>query len=112
MSDDVTSVDALDTPIERATIDRLPLIVLDSWLETVRARRLLVVQKLQATRRAKRVAQISDIVLKYNKQYERSKAQLAKLDEQLEKIEASVDKLRAMELELEDHELEQVEEVE
>ena len=92
----------LDTPINRATIDQLPIATLDNWLTEIRSRRLVVVQKLQDVKEAKRRVYLNDVQDKYNKMYERVKGNLSKLDEAVEKIEVNITKLRALELELTD----------
>jgi hypothetical protein len=93
---------SLDTPIHRATIDQLPISVLDTWLTEVRARRLSVVRKLEGVREAKRLVRMTELADKYTKLYDRVKANIVKIDDYMEKIEANINKLRALELELSD----------
>lgn len=91
-----------DTPIHRATIDVLPIDVLDEWLSKIRDRRLVVVNKLASVRAAKKAARLIEISEKYSKLYDRIKKSLSKLDEDIEKNEININKLRALELELHD----------
>lgn len=109
---DTPPVTALDTPIERATIDHLPLATLDAWLTEIRERRLTMVRKVQAVRAAKKSAMRRDVVDKYAKAYQRLANRLDKLDEEIEKCEDGVQKLRALALQLDDAELEPLEDAE
>lgn len=93
---------AQDTPIHRATIDQLPIATLDAWLIAMRERRLVIVQKLENARAAKRNAYLKDVEEKYTKMYDRVKLNLGKLEEMTIKVESYLNKLRALELELSD----------
>lgn len=97
---------ALDTPIIRATIDQLPIEVLDNWLAEVRIRRLAIVNKIKAVKEVKRTAYINDIKAKYITQYARIESSLKKVEEHLDMAEKHLHKLRAMQLEMEDDDVE------
>jgi hypothetical protein len=91
-------VDAYDTPTQRASINRLSVDDLDAWLIAIRERRLATVQKLEAAAKVRADEVRLVAFLKYEKQYQRAKNALAKLDEQIDKVEATVHKCRMLAL--------------
>lgn len=95
--------EAYDTPTERVTINQLSVEELDNWLDKIRARRIVQVQKLEAAAKVKadNVRLVS--FLKFERQHAIAKRALAKLDEQIDRVEKIVHKCRllAMAAELE-----------
>jgi hypothetical protein len=102
------AVAALDTPIHRATIDKLPIAVLDEWLDRIRVRRLHIVESLAVKRAAKREARLNDIAEKYTRVYARIEAKMTKLDEGLAVAEKDLQRLRALHMELSDDDGEEI----
>jgi hypothetical protein len=96
------AVAALDTPIHRATIDKLPIAVLDEWLDRIRTRRLHIVESLAVKRAAKKLAHLNDIAEKYERTYTRVQAKLEKINDALAVAEKDMQRLRALHMELED----------
>jgi hypothetical protein len=96
------AVAALDTPIHRATIDKLPIAVLDEWLDRIRVRRLHIVESLAVKRAAKKLAHLNDIAEKYERTYTRVQAKLEKINDALAVAEKDMQRLRALHMELED----------
>jgi hypothetical protein len=99
----VSKPETYDTPTDRVTINRLSVDELDTWLTGIRERRLVAVQKLEATAKVKADAVRLTSFLKYERQYAIAKRALTKLDEQLVKVEGIIHKCRllAMAAELE-----------
>ena len=91
-------VDSYDTPTQRASINRLSVDDLDAWLDAIRARRLATVQKLEAAARVRADEVRLSAFLKYEKQYQRAKSALARLDEQMGKVELVIHKCRLLAL--------------
>ena len=97
-NDPDTVVDAYDTPTQRASINRLSVDDLDAWLTAIRARRLATVQKLEAAARVKADEVRLTAFLKFERQYQRAKSALEKLDVLIERTEATVHKCRLLAL--------------
>lgn len=107
----VSSPETYDTPTDRATINRLSVEELDTWLDAIRQRRVAVVQKLEAAAKVKADQVRLTSFLKFERQHAIAKRALTKLDEQIDRVEKIVHKCRllamAAELEVsEDEELE------
>jgi hypothetical protein len=107
----VSEPETYDSPTDRITINRLSVDELDNWLDQIRSRRLVIVQKLEAAAKvsADKVRLVS--FLKLEKQMAITKRALTKLDADIERVEKIVHKCRllamAAELEVsEDEELE------
>lgn len=97
-NDPTSEVDALDTPTHRVTINQLSVDTLDAWLEQIRERRLQTVRKLEAAARVKADQVRLDAFLKFERQYEKAKRALKKLDELEKKTEEVVHKCRLLAL--------------
>jgi hypothetical protein len=99
----VSSPETYDSPTERVSINQLSVDELDAWLDKIRQRRLVTVQKLEAAAKVKSDQVRLTTFLKYERQMTVAKRALGKLDEQIVKVEAIVHKLRllAMACELE-----------
>ena len=91
-------VDSYDTPTQRASINRLSVDDLDAWLTAIRARRLATVQKLEAAAKVRADEVRLVAFLKYEKQYQRAKSALQRLDEMADKVELIVHKCRLLAL--------------
>ena len=88
----------LDTPTNRATINQLSVDRLDAWLDQIRERRLQTVRKLEAAAKIKADEVRLEAFLKFERQYERAKRSLARLDEAINKAEEVVHKCRLLAL--------------
>ena len=97
-NDPDTVVDAYDTPTQRASINRLSVDDLDAWLTAIRERRLATVQKLEAAAKVRADEVRLVAFLKYEKQYQRAKSSLQRLDDLIDKVEAIVHKCRLLAL--------------
>jgi len=102
-NDPQSEVDSQDTPTERVAINRLSVDVLDAWLDQIRERRLATVHKLESVARVRADEVRLEAFLRFQRQHDRAKNAIAKLDEQIVKVEAIVHKCRllAMAAELE-----------
>lgn len=90
----------MDTPIQRVTIDHIPVAALDEWLDKIRARRLLMAEKVEKLQGEKLAKQQLDTGGKYTREYGRVLEALRKLDEQFDLIDKRVQRLKKWEIEL------------
>ena len=99
----VSAPETYDTPTERASVNQLSVDELDAWLDTIRQRRLVVVQKLEAAAKVKADQVRLTAFLKFERHHAIAKRALTKLDEQIDRVEKIVHKARllAMAAELE-----------
>ena len=94
----VSAPETYDTPTERASINQLSVDELDAWLDTIRQRRLLVVQKLEAAAKVKADQVRLTAFLRLERQMAIAKRSLTKLDEQMGRVEAIIHKARLLAL--------------
>jgi hypothetical protein len=85
-----------DSPTNRVTINLLSIETLDEMLAGIRERRLTRVRKLEEIAKVKADdARLSDY-LRYEKEYERVKKMIAKLEAEESKIDTAMHKLRIL----------------
>ncbi|NJL54621.1 hypothetical protein HC928_05060 [bacterium] len=89
-----------DTPTMRASIETLTDDELDAMLESIRERRLKLVQQMVELEAAKHAAKREVISGKVSKHFAMLKKELTKVDNDIEKISARLLKIRALRLEL------------
>lgn len=94
--------EAFDTPIDRATVDQLPLDTLDNWLASMRDRRLSLARKVEQVRVERTRKQQEEAGERYDRQYELLMKQMTKMEELEESIAQRLNKMRALLLEMED----------
>lgn len=90
-----------DTPITRATINRLAVEELDTLLDGIRERRLTRVKKLEAIAKVKSDEAQLTLYIKYEKAVANARRVLATMKENEDKAEVAVNKVRALVMEME-----------
>lgn len=101
---DVTDIGVIypgDTPIHRATINQMVIEELDALLDSIRVRRLAVVQKLEKVAKVKAEDGHLQTYLKFERTLITARKAIAKLGEDEAKAEVIVNKLRALAMEME-----------
>lgn len=100
MSEEQTCVisepETYDTPTHRATINQLTIDELDAWLDKIRARRLVLVKKLEAAAQVKADSVRLTAFLKLETAVRSAKRSLQRTDEQIEKTEKVVHRCRLL----------------
>lgn len=94
--DSVASPETYDTPTHRATISQLTIDELDTWLETIRERRLVVVKKLEVAAKVRADSVRLTAFLKLETSVAAARRSLQKLDEQIVKTEKVVHRCRLL----------------
>jgi hypothetical protein len=92
----IAEPETYDTPTHRATISQLTIDELDAWLERIRARRLVAVQKLEAAAKVRSDSVRLTAFLKLETSVKVAKRALTRLDEQIAKTEKIVHKSRLL----------------
>jgi hypothetical protein len=92
--------DIIDTPISRATVNQLTIEQLDAFLDGVRARRLLRVQKLEKVAKVSAEDAHLATYLKFEAAHAKARKLLDKLAEDEAKAESFVNKLRVLAMEM------------
>lgn len=93
---------SLDTPIVRTTIDALQLDELDAFLDQIRTRRLLNVQRFAAIAAVARTRATAVEADKFAKAVARIKKMIDALEDSEMKCAAAINKLRSAAMEIED----------
>lgn len=96
ISDDETQPESLDTPTHRVTINQLTVDQLDTWLDKLRERRLVIVRKLETAAKVKADSVRLEAFLKLEKAIRVTRRALAKTDEQIDKTEKLVHRCRLL----------------
>ena len=95
-----TSMSSMDTPIHRATLNRLSVEEQEAILDALRERRLLARQKVEKIAKVKTEKADLSAYLKFERLLKVVQKDAATLDKAIVKQEASVHKLRALIVEM------------
>lgn len=95
------ALSAYDTPTKRATVASITVDELDAMLEVIRARRLIVVQKLEALAKVKADEARLELFMKYERAVTKARRTIEKADEALTKAEGDIHKVRLLVLAIE-----------
>jgi hypothetical protein len=95
------TLSSYDTPTERATICKLTLDDLDAMLDTIRQRRLVRVQKLEALARVRSDETRLENYMRYERLVKLARSALKRAAEQETKAEAAIHKLRIIVMSIE-----------
>jgi hypothetical protein len=92
--------DVLDTPIHRSTVNQLAVDQLDAFLDGVRERRLVRVQKLEKVAKVRAEDAHLATYLKFETTHAKARKLLDKLAEDEQRAEQYVNKLRVLAMEM------------